>query len=440
VVKRIVLVGSLAALLWSCASVEVLAPDVYFEALPATATSRMSLEERVTAEEAWRELRAGRAAQAVKRLERLDQTNPAFYAGLGFAGLLRNDLATAEQDFTAAVEIAPDIVLGHVGLAQVYERTGREDLAFTQYQEILKREPDHPWAQPRFTGLKERKTVEWLKTGSAARESDDTESAKKALLTALFYSPESLEAHLGLSQIYRQEDNLPSALLHLEAALQARPDDTGLLRDYAETLYAAEQYGKSLDVFEKLAGLDPRDQAAAGRLAELKEKMGVVEIPSRYNEIAAAEALTREDLAALIAIKFKADFGRREAKPPIIVDIATSWAARFILQTTSFGVLDVYENHTFYPQKTVHRAELAQVLARLIDFLKSLGHPLIPQLPRNRIQLADVPPDNFYREAILQVVAYQVMELSPQRAFQPEAAVSGAEAVRALDILRALTD
>jgi Tfp pilus assembly protein PilF len=440
VVRKIALACGLTALLWSCAPVAVVSPNVYFEPLPPEATSRMSLTERVTAEEAWRELRAGRAVQAEKQLTKLDRTNPIFYAGLGFAALLRDDLTGAEQDFIAAVEAAPDIVLGHIGLAQVYEKSGREDKAFTQYQEILKREPDHRWAKPRFTDLKDRQTAACLKTAAAAREANDTEAAKKALLTALFYSPESLVAHRELAQIYRREDNLESALLHLEAAMQLRPDDTGLLRDYAETLLADEQYGKSLDAFEKLLELDPRDKAAADRAAELREKMGVVEIPSRYNEIPAVEALTREDLAALIAIKFKTDLERSQAKPPIIIDIATSWAARFILQTTSLGLLDVYENHTFYPQKAVNRAELAQALARLIDFLKGLGRPLVPQLPRNRIQIADLPPDNFYREDILQVVAYQVMELSPQRAFRPEAVVSGAEAVRALDLLRALTD
>ena len=439
-VKKLALFGGLAILLWSCAPVEVFRPSFYFEALPSAATSRMSLEERVTAEEAWRELRAGRAERALKILQRLDQTNPAFYAGLGYVGLLHDDLATAEQDFLAAVENAPEIVLGHVGLAQIYERTGRDDLAFSRYQEILKREPEHRWAKPRFVDLKKKKTEEWVGAAQAARESGDAVAAQKAFLSALFYSPESLEAHLGLIRLYQGENNLPSALIHLEAAMQIQPDNTGLLRDYAETLYAAEQYGKSLDAFEKLAGLDPRASDVAARVAELKEKMGVVELPSRYSEIAATEALTREDLAALIAVKFKADLDRRQAKPPIIVDIPTSWAARFILQTTSFNLLDVYENHAFYPQKTVNRAEFAQVLARLIGFLKGLGYRLVPQIPRDRIQIEDVSADSFYREAILEAVSYQILELSALRTFQPEMIVPGRDAVRALDILRALID
>ncbi len=439
-VKKLSLLGGLAVILWSCAPVEVLTPNFYFEGLPATATSRMSLEERVAAEEAWRELRAGRVTPALKRLETLDQTNPAFYVGLGFVGLLRDDLATAEQEFAAAVENAPDIVLGYVGLAQVYERTGREDMAFAQYLEILKREPEHRWAKPRYRDLKEKKTQEYLRAAGAARESDDTEGTKKALLTALFYSPDLLEAHVGLARLYREETNLPSALLHLEAALQARPDDRNLLREYAETLYAAEQYGKSLDAFEKLAALDPGDKTAASRAAELKEKLGVVELPSRYNDIPASEALTREDLAALIAVKFKTAFDRRQAKPPIIVDIATSWAARFILQTTSFNLLDVYENHAFQPYKIVNRAELARALARLIEFLRGLGYRLIPQIPRDRIRIADVPPENFYHEAIVQVIAYQILELTPEQTFQPETTVPGRMAVKALDLLRALID
>ncbi len=424
-----------ALVLASCATFEPRPPAFYIESLPSDMTSRLTLAERIEAEDAWNDLQAGRPEQAAKRLQRLGPDSPVYSAGLGFVELARGDLAGAEQAFQTSIREMPGLVLGHLGLSQVYEKQGRDELLFTQYLEILKLAPDHPWVKPRFQSLRDRKTEELL--GQAASAAD-AETAKKAYLSALFYHPESVEAHLGLAEIYRKEKNPASALLHLKSAVAARPKDEAPLRAYAEALFEAGQYGRSLETYEALAELAPEDKAAAARLAELKDKLGVVELPDLYQAIPKSEAVTREDVAALIAVKFKNELGSPSARPPIIIDISTSWAARFILQTTAFGLMDAYDNHTFQPRKAVNRVEFAEILSRLIATFKERGRRLIPQIPPERIQIADLATDSFYVRAVTEVVSYQILELSARGAFRPDAPVSGEEAVRALDLLLAL--
>ncbi|HNS04789.1 MAG TPA: hypothetical protein PKH53_02130, partial [Candidatus Saccharicenans sp.] len=91
--------------------------------------------------------------------------------------------------------------------------------------------------------------------------------------------------------------------------------------------------------------------------------------------------------------------------------------------------------HTFEPNRIVTRAELAETFSRLINFLKGKGFKLMPQIPPEKIQISDIPPENIYYLPAVQMIAYQLMELSAQRRFQPDRPVSGVEALRIADLL-----
>jgi hypothetical protein len=100
--------------------------------------------------------------------------------------------------------------------------------------------------------------------------------------------------------------------------------------------------------------------------------------------------------------------------------------------------MSIFDNHTFQPRRIINRAELAESLARLIDFLRRKGAKFVPLLDPRKIQIADVSPDSFFYQPILGVVSYQVMDLTPQRLFEPEKTVPGREAIRILDVVLGL--
>jgi len=437
-VKKSLLILFLVSLPWACATFQPQPPSFYIEDLPQSVTTSMSLEQRIAADEAWEDLKAGDSGRAGKSLLRLGPGSPVYHLGLGFIHFQAQDLTAAESSFKEALKLSPDLIPAYLGLAQIDQARGLEDQVFSDYREVLKRDPGHSWVKPRFEALREKKTEDLLAEAKRAFAAGDAEAGKKGFLTALFYSPDSVEAHLSLARIYKGEKNIPSAALHYKAANAGDPKNKAVLREYAGTLYESEQFGRSLDVYEQLVELDPRDKDARDRVEDLKNRLGIYELPSLYNDIPKSEAVTREDLAALIAVKFKEVLNDPDAKPPILIDISTSWAAKPILKVTALNILESYENHTFLPRKIVNRAELAETLVRLINILKNKGFTFSPQMAAEKVRISDVPPENYYYAPITRIVAYQIMDLTPQRMFQPDAVVQGREAVRILDIILAL--
>ena len=425
-------------LLISCATVPPPVPTLYIEDLPQSVTATLTLEERIVAEDAWDSLQIGRGDRAARTLARLGEGSPLYFVGLGYAYFLQERLLEAEQSFQAALVESPDLTLAYLGLAQLYQQVGQEDQAFNALREVLKREPGHPWARPEYEKLKEKKTRDTIAVAEMAQAQGDSARAKESYLKALHYSPDSVDAHLAIAEIYKREGLLSSALVHLKAAAAIDPRNKRLLEKYAETLADSKQYERSLEVYENLLELDKGSKRIQGKIENLKNQLGIYELPSRYHEIPLAISLTREDLAALLAVELRDYLGEPATQPPIIIDISTSWASKFILKVTSLGLLDVYSNHSFQPRKDVTRAELAEALFRVIQNLEEKGYRVIRQIPIEMIQVKDVSLENYYYPAILQILAYQVMELFPDMTFRPDQPLSGQEAIKIVDVLLAL--
>jgi tetratricopeptide (TPR) repeat protein len=395
----------------------------------------LSLDERIVIEEAWRSLRQGKGSRARKSLMRLDEQSPFYYVGMGYAYLMMNDIALAEDFFKAAQRYSPEMAIIHLGLGQIYHKTGRDDLAFAEFRETIKINPDHIWGRAQYENIKSQKTQESLDAGKAYLDAGDTESGKEAFLRALYYSPDSIPAHLALTDIFLQEDNPETAMVHLESASKNDPENTDILQKYGDILFSANENKRSLEIYEKLLESDPENAEFQQRVEILKNRLGIFELPSQYNAIVSSEAISKEEVAALLAIKFKDVFEESIKKPPIIIDIATSWADDYILQMTSMGLLDIYPNHTFRPKKIINRAEMAEILMRLVNHLGERGFRFMQQIPPENIQISDVSVDNYYYQPILQVLSYDIMSLSLDKTFKPDLPVPGSDAIRLLEIV-----
>jgi len=398
----------------------------------------MSLEERILSEEIWTNLVQGDGNRATRALFKLGQGSPLYLAGQGYALYLLNDIQKAEEFFKAALLAYPDLVLIRVGLAQIYLKTGREDSAFTEFRSIIRLDPEHSWAKPRYTAFKSQKTTMALQEARAFVSAGETEKGKASYLKALFYSPKSVDAHFSLASIYNKENNHQSALIHLKAASTYAPEDSEILKLYGDILFTIQDHKESLKIYESLSLLEPDNPQIKERLEIIKSRLGIFELPSQYDNIPNSEAVTKEDVAAMLGVKFKDIIEDPTQQPTIIVDIATSWAAKFILKMTTLGLLDVYANHEFQPNKIMSRAELAEILVRLIVYLEKKGHNFIQQIPPDRIQIADVTPSNFYYQPILTIISYDIMSLYSNKTFKPDTPITGRETISLFDIILAL--
>jgi len=440
-VKKVIPVCiALLFLCWSCTTYRPPSPSLYIEQLPQSVISEMSLEERILTEEAWTNLMQGDGDRAKKALIKLGQESPLYYAGLGYALYLLDDIQKAEAFFKAALITFPDLVLIRVGLAQIYQETGQEDSAFTEFRNIIKLDPEHEWAKSRYKTIQSEKTTRALQEARAYVSAGETEKSKTSYLRALFYSPASVDAHFALAELYQKENNFQSALVHLKAASTNDPENSEILKLYGEVLFTIQDHKKSLEIYEKLSLKEPDNLQIKDRLEIIKNRLGIFELPSQYDNISNREAVTREDIAAVIGVKFKDILQDPTQQPPIIVDIATSWAAKFILKVTTLGLIDVYPNHEFQPTKSLNRAELAEILVRLIMYLNEHGHKFIQQIPLDRIQIVDVTPSNFYYQPILTIISYDIMSLFSDKTFKPDTPITGRETIHLLDIILALIE
>lgn len=413
-------------------------PSLYIERPSPMFTAELSLDDRIAVEEAWNYLRQNRPDKAEKIIARMSRTNPFTAAARGYVAFLLNDYTLAEQNFEQALRDYPDLPVAHVGLGQLYQKTGHEELAYNEYLEVLKNDPENAWAKKEAGAIRSRKTDQYLTEAKTYASNGNVEKSKESYLKALEYSPKLQEAHLALARLYIKEKNHQNALFHLKTASANDPANWTVLKDYADALYQTGQFSRSLDLYERLRELDPADKTAVQRIETLKNRLGIIELPSQYGSILGSEAVTKEDVAALIGIKFRDILSDASIKPPVIVDITTSWASRYIVKVAALEIMEVYSNHTFQPKKTIIRAEMAETLVRLINILKKSGSEIVSQIPLERIRIADVPQEHFYFQPIAQIISYQIMDLAPNRTFKPELNITGQEAIKILDLLLGL--
>lgn len=413
---------------------EYVPPAFHLENPQPLMLAQLSLNERLAFEEGWKKLKQGNIDRARREFSQLGRDNPFFNLAEGYCRLYEQQLGEAEAFFLRVLELNPELISARAGLAIIYEQLNNQEKEFLQLREILKKAPDHSWARPRYDELRSRLTREQMEAASSFLNQNQRDQAREALLKALFYSPESAEAHLQLARLYRSQKKYSQALTHYQALYNLKPRDKQMLKEYAETLEAHDDLSQSLDIYEKLAELAPSEKQVLEKIEFLKNTLGIIELPSMYNEIVNSQAITRQDLAAILAVKFN-QFLPQVSTPPIIVDIATSWASKFIIRIVSARLMDKYDNHTFEPSRPITRAELAEVFSRLINYLRGKGKKLLPIVPPDRIQISDIPADNPYYQSAVNMVAYQLMELSAQRRFNPDQPVSGVETLRMADIL-----
>jgi len=437
-VKKACVLAVLVAGLAACITMAPPPPSFDIENPPAAFSAELSLDDRLAVEDAWNALRRGQTEKATKIFARLGPENPFYFAGLGYASYVVDDLASAEERFLASIKAFPALILGHLGLGQVYQKANQPERAYREYLEVLKIDPNNARAAKEAEAIRAQMIEDLMTQAKNFAAQGNAEKSKESYLKALEYSPKLQEAHLALARIYLKEKNFEQASLHLTAANANDPKNQALLTDYADALFQAGQLSKSLDAYERLLEIDSKNKTAMDRAENLKNRLGVVELPSQYSAIPGLAQVAREDVAALIGAKFREVLDQANPQPPVIVDITTSWASRFIIKVAACGIMDVYSNHTFQPNKSITKAELAEILVRLIDFLKKRGVRLVEQIPLDRIKIADVPRESFYFLPIVQAISYQIVDLAPDKTFKPDQPVSGREAMKSLDILSGL--
>lgn len=387
----------------------------------------------------WSALQANATDAAAREFSAALRTDPGFHpalTGQAYLELARARYEAATASFDGALALAPDYVPAMVGRGQALLALDRPIEAAGAFEAAARLDPALDGLSTRAQILRFRGQQAGIERARAAAKAGRVDEARAEYRAALATSPDSAFLHRELAAVERDAGDVDSALEHLRRAADADPADAASLVDIARLLEARGDLMGAVVAYRQASGRDP-DAVPAATIAQLETRQRDAGLPGEFTAIAGRDQVTRGDLAALIGIRLDALLRAAARQPVVITDARDHWAASWIDSVTAAGVIDLFENHAYQPQRRVTRADLATIARRIA----SLADPRPPALtpPRDRLRIADVDAGRVDYQAVSFAVRAGLMPLDETRRFQPARAVSGAEAIEVMARLRELT-
>lgn len=345
-------------------------------------------------------------------LDKLLKKNPDLVSALWiqtYMDLYAGRQAKAEQHMEAILAKSPSDRLALYYLAEsAYSRNDylRASALYRRLKAVDNSHPDVEMKSQRALLLAMQNLVQ---EASIAARTDRLNDAERLYRQALELAPEEATLHGQLAAILTRQGKADDANAELRRQDELRGTTDATRRGLAESNQAREA----------------RRDTAAAELQDLGRWGSQIE---RLHEIRTSQAITREQLAGLLARYFPQLLELRK-NPQIMTDLPESWAASAIEAVVGVGLLDPTANHTFEPARTVSRGEFAQVMGRLV---RMLG---VSQKEPSPITAPDlVPGSALYRELQL-VLGYGLLSLDNAGNFNVSAPVGGEEAVNTAEKL-----
>ena len=403
-------------------------PDFVFpSAAPAPSPAVDERQQR-----AWQALQAGDLRTAERDFGILLKASPDFHfaeAGLGYAALAKKDYKTALAHFDKALSIRQAYAPAHAGRGQTLLAMNDGPRALAAFDAALAADPSLNGIRSvadilRFKGLQGN-----VAAAREAAEAGRLAEARAAYTQAIAATPDSPFLYRELAMVERREGDFQSALAHARKALELEPNDARNHVVLADVLESLGQIAGAANAVAAALALEP-NEALSRRADALRERAAFEAMPPEYRAIESAPAITRGQLAALIGVELDTLVRNAPARSGAVMsDIGNHWAQRWILPVARAGFMEAFANHTFQPNATLTRGDLALVASRVLNVVAATRPQLAASLKGARPKVTDVPPGHLRYPAVAVAVAAGVMTVTAEGGFQPGRVVTGAEAV-----------
>jgi len=411
-------------------------PDFVYPASTGAAASQTEAVDR-----GWRFLQNDDLGSADREftaaLKRMPDFVPA-RTGEAYVALAGKNYQKALTDFDAALRGAPTYAPALVGKGQTLLLLKRDGEALTAFEAALRADASLPNLSERIDVLRFRSVQQTIGDARAAAAANRLDDARNAYQRALTASPDSAVMHRELGAVERKQGDAAAALQEFTKASELDPSDTISLTQVAELLEARQDFAGEEAAYRKAAAVEPgagfeaKADAAAARARDAL-------LPAEFRAIATERQISRGDLAALIGVRFETLLQAAPASQVVTTDTQGYWAARWIARVAAAGVMPPFENHTFQPRAPVRRVDLAEASSALLRLLAS-SRPALQARLGGRPSIADVGPTHLNYPAVAASVSSGVVPLLDGNRFDITRTVTGAEAVAAIDRLRAFAD
>ena len=384
-----------------------------------------------TQDRAWRFLQAGDTKNAEREFTLALKAAPAFYpaeAGLGYVELARQNGKAALLHFDRVLEQERREVSALVGRGQTLLMLERETEALKAFEAALAVNPSLAEVTSRIEVLRFRGQQEDLNNARQAARGARLEEAVSLYGRAIDSSPESPFLYRELAAVERRLGQDDRALEHFRRAAVLEPDDAKSLVQIGEILESRDDFEGAAKAYSEPLAFEP-NAGVESKLEGVRARIELARLPEEYRAIDQVPQITRAELAALVGVRLGAllqAMPRRDAV--LITDIRTHWAATWILMVARAGVMEPFANHAFQPNAAVRRADLAQVVNRLLATLAETSQAQSASWQSARVVFSDLAAGHLAYPAASAAVASGVMTNGPNNTFQPSAPVSGQEA------------
>lgn len=347
-------------------------PDFPPLVAPAGLTPGVGVAERQDV--AWRRLQTGDLTGARRDYAGIIQQQPGFYpaaAGLGYVALAAHDYRTAALEFDAALAANASYRPALTGRADAAVAAGDDGAAIVALQAVLKVDPNDASARNRLDVVRFRQVQHQIDAAHRARDAGRLDEARASLLAAMAAAPPGAVIYRELALVDLAKGDLAAAEDEARKATQADATDAESWAALGAVLEKARRSNDAADAYDKALALDARPEWKARRDA-LHARAGEEAEPASFRDLAAAPTVTRADVAAVVGLRLPTVLSRSPKHVTVVaIDARGSWAARWILQVTQAGVMDVFANHTFLPAAVVKRSTLAEVVSRLLALMSA---------------------------------------------------------------------
>lgn len=415
-------------------------PDFIFPAAPPGLGTPAALERH---DLGWRWLQAGDPRAAERNFAAALKQSEGFYpaeAGLGYAALARKDHREAAQHFDNAVVANPRYAPALAGRGEALLGLGEREQALESFEAALTADPRLETLRSRVEVLRFRGLQDDLAEARKLADSGRLPEARKAYQAAIAASPQSPLLYRELAAVERRDNDLGAALGHAQKAAELDPNDSRSQVLIGEIYESQQDLSKALDAYTAALALEPSEELAT-RIDDLRKRAAFEAMPAEYRSIESSPTVTRAQLAALIGVRLDELLKRSRSRNAVVMtDTRGHWAAPWILATVRAGLMEVFPNHTFQPEASVRRADLAEAASRALTSIAADDPRLGSSWRTAKRQFPDVGPGHLSYPAVSMAVEAGVLTTLDGGTFQLGRPVTGAEAVGAVRVLEDLAN
>lgn len=164
-------------------------------------------------------------------------------------------------------QVAPTSVWKHLAAAEAHESQGSYDQAITEYNEVLKLEPQRP-------GIHYRVGRSLLGRYWQRHSAEDLAAAEKEFEQELQIDPSNANSAYELGELRRKANRFDEAQQYFDQALQHYPDFPEAQLGLAAVLQAKRLNDQAVIHVQRAVAIDPENEVGWYRLAQIQKALG----------------------------------------------------------------------------------------------------------------------------------------------------------------------